>query len=90
MRKKHWEDLNKGERLSCRTVVFERADIIDFAERYDPQPSHTDEATANASIFGGLIASSLHTLAACTRAVVEAQGNLAIMSGLGLAQPPPP
>jgi acyl dehydratase len=84
MRKKYWEDLNEGERLSCRPVVFERADIIEFAQRFDPQPFHIDERTANASIFGGLIASALHTLAACTRVVVEAQGDLAIMSGLGI------
>lgn len=34
--------------------------------------------------FGGLIASSLHTLSACTRVVVEAQGNVAILSGVGM------
>ena len=84
MRKRYWEDLTEGECLSCGPVVFERDDIIDFAKRYDPQPFHIDETIANASIFGGLIASSLHTLAACTRVVVEAQGNLAIMSGLGI------
>src|SRR3989337_1472058 len=55
-----------------------------FAKRYDPQPFHIDGAIANASIFGGLTASSLHTLAACTRVVVEAQGDLAILSGLGI------
>jgi acyl dehydratase len=84
MTKKYWEDLNEGDRLSCSPVVFERADIIDFAKKFDPQPFHIDETIANASIFGGLIASSLHTLAACTRVVVEAQGDLAIMSGLGI------
>lgn len=84
MGKKYWDDLNEGERLSCGPVVFEQAEIINFAKRYDPQPFHIDEAAANASIFGGLIASSLHTLAACTRVVVEAQGDLAIMSGLGI------
>ena len=34
--------------------------------------------------FGGLIASSLHTLAACTRVVVDAQGDVAVLSGLGM------
>lgn len=84
MTKKYWEDLNEGERLSCSAVVFERAEIIDFAKRFDPQPFHVDESIANGSIFGGLIASSLHTISACTRVVVEAQGDLAIMSGLGI------
>ncbi len=84
MRKRYWEDLTEGERIPCKPVVFIRTEIIDFAKRYDPQPFHIDETMANASIFGGLIASSLHTISACTRVVVEAQGNLAIMSGLGI------
>ena len=84
MTKKYWEDLSEGERLSCRPVFFERTDIIEFAKKFDPQPFHIDETIANASIFGGLIASSLHTISACTRVVVEAQGDLAIMSGLGI------
>ena len=72
MNKRFWEDLDEGERLTCRPVVFERAEIIEFARRFDPQPFHIDETVANASMFGGLIASSLHTISACTKVVVEA------------------
>jgi acyl dehydratase len=81
---RYWDDLAEGERLSCRPVEFSREDIIDFAMRHDPQPFHVDEEIAKGSIFGGLIASSLHTISACTRVVVEGQGKLAIMSGLGI------
>ncbi|MGE5663659.1 MAG: MaoC/PaaZ C-terminal domain-containing protein [Deltaproteobacteria bacterium] len=83
-RKKYWEDLNEGESLPCRPVTFERSDIVFFGKKFDPLPFHTDEAAAGGSIFGGLVASSLHTLAACTRVVVEAQGDLAILGGIGL------
>jgi len=65
-------------------VIFERSEILEFAARYDPQPFHASERAAKLSIFGGLIASSLHTLAGCTRVVVEAQGNVAILSGVGM------
>ncbi len=82
--KKYWEDLKEGERLPCRPVTFERSDIVFFAKKFDPLPIHTDEAAASESIFGGLIASALHTLAACTRVVVDAQGDVAILSGLGI------
>lgn len=58
--------------------------IIEFAGNFDPQPFHVDEKAAGNSIFGGIIASSLHTLSACTRVVVEAQGELAILSGVGM------
>jgi acyl dehydratase len=81
---RYYEDLTEGERLHCRTVIFTKEAIIDFAKRFDPQPFHTDENVAKASMFGGLIASSLHTLSACTRVVVEAQGDVAILSGIGM------
>lgn len=84
MSKRFWEDLADGEHLPCRPVVLDRDDMVDFARRFDPQPFHVDEAAARASIFRGLIASSLHVLAACTRAVAEAQGEVAIVSGLGM------
>jgi acyl dehydratase len=84
MAKRYFEDLAEGERLNCQPVVMTREDIIDFAKRFDPLPFHTDENAANESVFGGIIASSLHTLSACTRVVVEAQGDVAILSGVGM------
>ncbi len=65
-------------------MTFERSDILFFGRKFDPLPFHTDEAAAGASIFGGIIASALHTLSACTRVVVDAQGDVAIVSGLGI------
>jgi acyl dehydratase len=84
MAKRYFEDLCDGERLPCREVGFTREGIIDFARRYDPQPFHIDEEAARASIFGGLVASSLHAMSACTRSVVDAQGDVAIVSGVGM------
>jgi acyl dehydratase len=84
MERRYFEDITDGEHLNCRNVIITREDIIRFAKKFDPQPFHTDEDAAKESIFGGLIASSLHILSACTRAVVEAQGDLAILSGVGM------
>jgi acyl dehydratase len=84
MAKRYFEDITEGERLHCRKVVISREDIIEFAKKFDPQPFHTDENAAKESFFGGLIASSLHTLSACTGAVVKAQGDVAILSGIGM------
>jgi acyl dehydratase len=84
MARKYFEDLTEGERLHCRPVMMTQETIIDFAKRFDPQPFHIDEDAANKSIFNGLVASSLHTLSACTRVVVEAQGEVAILSGVGM------
>ncbi len=84
MGKRYFEEITEGERLHCDQVIMTREEIIEFAKRFDPQPFHTDENVAKESFFGGLVASSLHTLSACTRAVVEAQGNVAILSGVGM------
>lgn len=80
----YFEDITQGERLTCRPVPISKEAIVGFATMFDPQPFHTDENAATSSVFGGLIASSLHTLSACTRSVVEAQGDVAILSGIGM------
>lgn len=84
MGRRYFEDLSEGEELHCRPLAMTREAIIAFAREFDPQPFHIDEQAAAQSFFGGLIASSLHTLSACTRVVVEAQGDVAIMSGVGM------
>jgi acyl dehydratase len=86
MAPRYWEDLVDGEPLTCRTIRLSLPEIIAFAARYDPQPFHIDEQAAGASRFGGIIASSLQTLSACTRVLVETQADLAIMSGLGIEE----
>lgn len=84
MKKRYFEDLREGEQLICEPVAMTREAIIEFGRQFDPQPFHIDDGAAKASLFGGLVASSLHTLSACTRAVVDAQGNVAILSGVGM------
>lgn len=84
MPKRYFEDIREGEPLNCRSVTMRREEMVAFAQRFDPQPFHTDEDAARASIFGGLVASSLHVLSACTRVVVEAQRDVAILSGVGM------
>ena len=84
MSKRYFEDIAEGERLDCRPVKISKEAIVRFAAEFDPQPFHIDDLAARASVFGGLVASSLHTLSACTRTVVEAQGDVAILSGIGM------
>ena len=81
---KYFEDLFDGQRLQCKPVPMTRESIVAFAKQFDPQSFHIDENAAKDSIFKGLVASSLHTLSACTRVVVEAQGKVAILSGVGM------
>lgn len=82
MTRRYWDDIVEGEPLNCGTIVLSLPEIMEFAIKYDPQPFHIDEQAAADSRFGGIIASSLQTLSACTRVLVDAQGDMAILSGL--------
>jgi acyl dehydratase len=83
---RYWDDLAEGERLDCQSIIFTLQEIMAFAKQYDPQTFHIDEQAAATSRFGGIIASSLQTLSACTRVIVDAQGEMAILSGLHIEQ----
>ena len=86
MGKRYLEDISDGERLNCKKITITKRDIIKFAKKFDPQPFHIDGNAGRESIFGGLIASSLHVLSVCTREVVRAQGDVAILSGAGMKE----
>ena len=66
-----FEDIRIGEQTLLGSHLFTREDIIRFAKLYDPQPFHIDEAAAEASQFGGLIASGWHTGSVWIRLMVE-------------------
>jgi acyl dehydratase len=60
---RYFEDFKVGEVTELESVVVTEAEIVEFAERFDPQPFHVDAEAAEASPFGGLIASGWHTTA---------------------------
>lgn len=68
----HWEDFEAGEVIDLGEYHVTRDEILEFAERYDPQPFHTDEDAAADSIYGGLIASGWHTCAMMMRLLCDA------------------
>ena len=69
--KTYWEDFKTGERKSIGAVVVDKDEVIEFASRYDPQPFHVDQAAAEQSIYGGLIASGWHTCAMVMRLMCD-------------------
>lgn len=83
---RYWDDLVEGESLDCRPVVLGLEEIVEFARKFDPQLFHIDENIAAVSRFKGIIASSLHTLSACTRVIVDAQNDVEILIGLGILE----
>ena len=67
---RYFEDYPPGAVFEGGSISVSEAEIIDFAERYDPQPMHTDREAAARGPFGGLIASGWHTTALMMRLVV--------------------
>ena len=54
---RYWEDIKEGEVVELGSRTMEKDRMVAFAREFDPQPFHTDEKAAEASIYGGLIAS---------------------------------
>jgi acyl dehydratase len=63
MRDYYLDDLKPGDAFSSPSLVLTEQDLIEFAEKYDPQPFHLDRDAAKASHFGELVAGGFQTAA---------------------------
>jgi acyl dehydratase len=54
-------DFRTGQQLTAGPHLVTEAEIIGFASQWDPQWFHADALAANASHWGGVIASGWHT-----------------------------
>lgn len=62
---RYFEDIHVGDVSHFdEAYTFTEKEIVEFAQRWDPQPFHIDKAAAAESIFGGLVACSSHIIAA--------------------------
>ena len=62
---RYFEDYELG------AVTVNESEIIEFAQRFDPQPFHIDPEQAKQSIYGGIIASGWHTGSMMMRLLVD-------------------
>ncbi|MDI9335660.1 MAG: MaoC family dehydratase [Gammaproteobacteria bacterium] len=67
----YWEDLQPGLKFEMGPKVFSLDEILEFANKYDPQPFHIDVEGAKNSIYGGIIASGWHTCAVLFRLLCD-------------------
>ncbi len=58
-----FEDYSVGDVLTGEPITVSRDDIVAFARQFDFQPFHLDEAAAERTFAGRLIASGWHTAA---------------------------
>jgi acyl dehydratase len=74
---KYFEDIQVGDIYAVGSHTFTAAEIKAFAQRFDPQTFHLDEAAAERSHFGGLVASGWHTAVAWMRLMVAFRRRMA-------------
>lgn len=65
-------EFHVGQRLQAGPLAVSQAEILQFAQAWDPQWFHTDPEAAAGGHFGGLIASGWHTCAIAMRLAVQA------------------
>jgi acyl dehydratase len=58
---RYFEDFQPGQVIELGSRTITKESIVAFAREFDPQPFHTDDAAAQRSIYGGLLASGWHT-----------------------------
>ena len=68
---RYFEDYQAGSVYEYGPTSVTEAEIIEFAEKYDPQYIHTDSLGATGGPFGGLIASGWQTAGLMMRLFVD-------------------
>lgn len=82
---RYLEDIQVGEVITSPEYIVTREEIIEIAQRWDPQPIHINESVAKAGLFGDVIACTAHLFsilsALCNQIPEEKKPH--IIAGLG-------
>ncbi len=79
----YYEEIEVGTTVNVGEYEITKDEVVEFASKWDPQPFHVDEKAAEASIYGGLIASGSHVMAIRTWLLHRLPDFPAILAGLG-------
>jgi len=78
------EDFEVGMSYAPRgRYIITEDEIIEIGQRWDPQPFHIDREAAINSVFGGLIACSIHLFAIVCWFSHQLDQSVAAVAGLG-------
>ncbi len=80
----YFEDIEVGKKSSFGHYEVTREEVLEFAQKYDPQSFHLDDEAAAQTHFGRLSASGWHTCAMTMRMLVE---NMKVNQQAGLGSP---
>ena len=68
----YFEDFHVGQRIPFDRYTVTQNEIVEFAQRYDPQVFHVDEGHSLTAELGGIMASGWHSTAICMRLAGDA------------------
>ena len=78
-----YDDFAIGDRFPYGSYTMDKAEMIDFATKWDPRDFHTDEAFGASTLFGSVTASGINTLAVYTKLLNEKTDDWAVRGALG-------
>jgi acyl dehydratase len=78
------DDCKVGLKRTVGEYIVEQNEIFEFARRWDPEPFHVSPEAAKASIFGGLVASSIHIIAIRSWLIHKFPDKTELIAGLEL------
>jgi acyl dehydratase len=84
MKPRYFDDFKAGDRFQSEPFEVTEQQIIDFAKEFDPQSFHVDPASAERSMFKGIIASGWHTAGITMRLFVQTLKFAESAIGLGV------
>ena len=80
----YFDDIEVGYRSHVGSYLLTRDEVVEVAQRWDPQPFHTDEEEAKKWPLG-LTASSVHSYAICARLATTMSDQWpAVVAALGV------
>ena len=78
------EDFKGGKSYEPKgRYIITEDEIMEIGQRWDPQPFHIDHEAASNSVFGGLIACSIHLFAIVCWFSHQLDESVAAVAGLG-------
>ncbi len=79
----YFEDYVIGKRLHAGSYTITKEEIVEFASKWDPQPYHIDEAAAEVSMFGGIIAPGCQMVAIAIKIISNSDIRGKIIAAAG-------
>ena len=80
----YFEDYTPDFELAGGRYEMTESEILEFGQRFDPQPMHSDPEAAAAGPFGGLIAPGCLTFAVRNALFNQLPARPVLVAGLGL------